>query len=147
MKGEHELQEELRDLVSLAVVGDHVRWVSPRDKELGRWLTGAVGQWRQWADQVAAQLGSAGVAPDGRVRSLVRDIPLNWVSDGWLESDAARVLVADRLGRVERFTRVRQAQTHGADAALLELVSAGLEAQLRDLPQAARAASSPTIAP
>ena len=136
-KSEHELQAQLRDLVSLAVVGDHVRWVSPRDEELRRSLTEAGEQWRRWADEVARQLGRAGIAPDGRVRSLARDIPLNWVPDGWLASGEARRLVAERIETVDRWTRYRQAQTRGADAELLALISAGLQAQLGDLPKAA----------
>jgi hypothetical protein len=133
-KGEHELQAQLRDLVSLAVVGDHVRWVSHRDEELGAWLTEGARQWRRWADRVATQLGRAGIAPDGRVRSLARDIPLNWVPDGWLASGEARRLVAERIETVDRWTRYRLSQAHGADAELLELISTGLEAQLDDLP-------------
>jgi hypothetical protein len=135
-KGEHDLQAQLRDLVSLAVVGDHVRWVSRRDEKLGGWLTEAARQWRRWADQVATQLGRAGVAPDGRVRSLARDIPLNWVPDGWLASGEARRLVAERIETVDRWTRYRLSQARGTDAELLELISIGLEAQLDDLPGA-----------
>ena len=74
------LQQELRDLICLAVVADHVRWVLTDDDELGDWLRDAAGRWRQWADRVATQLAASGVAPDGRVRSLVRDIP--WYRSG-----------------------------------------------------------------
>jgi hypothetical protein len=66
----------LRDLVCLSVVGDHVRWVLRDDDELGEWLAEAVGRWRLWADQIATQLRAAGIAPDGRIRSLLKDIPL-----------------------------------------------------------------------
>jgi len=64
-----ELQQELRDLLCLAVVGDHVRWVTTGDEaaELSDWLADAVVQWRVWADQVAKHLVKLGVAPDGRV--------------------------------------------------------------------------------
>src|SRR5438094_10203795 len=81
------LQRQLRDLICLAVVGDHVRWVLTDDDELRDWLAEAAGQWRGWAEQVAAQLVASEVAPDGRVRSLVKDIPLNWVPAGWLCGD------------------------------------------------------------
>ena len=64
-----DLQAELRDLLCLAVVGDHVRWVT-NDEELAAWLADASAQWRGWADQVADKLVAAGIAPDGRVRSL-----------------------------------------------------------------------------
>jgi hypothetical protein len=100
---EDELQRQLRDLLCLAVVGDHLRWVVTDDGngDLADWLTRASGSWRDWADQVASQLRISGVAPDGRVRSLAEDIPLNWVPDGWLAADAraptARRAAAGRL--------------------------------------------------
>ena len=93
---ENELQRQLRDLICLAVVGDHVRWVLTEDDELGDLLAEAAGEWRGWAERVAAQLVAAGVAPDGRVRSLVKDIPVNWVPEGWLSGEAARPLIAER---------------------------------------------------
>ena len=72
-----ELQAELRDLLCLAVVGDHVRWVTTGDEaaELAEWLADAVARWRALADRVATHLVTLGVAPDGRVRSLAEDIP------------------------------------------------------------------------
>ena len=121
---ENALQHQLRDLVCLAVVGDHVRWALTDDDELGEWLAEAAAQWRGWAEQVATRL----VATE--VRSLAKDIPLNWVPDGWLSGEAARPLIADRLGRVAGWTRYRYSQAKGADAELLGSVAAGLEAQL-----------------
>ena len=129
-----ELQRELRDLLSLAVVGDHVRWVTTGDEaaELSDWLADAVVQWRAWADQVAKHLVTLGVPPDGRVRSLAKDIPLNWVPDGWLPADEARRLVADRLRTVAGWARHRRSQgVDPAVAQLLDTVCDGLEAQVR----------------
>ena len=94
-----ELQGELRDLLCLAVLGDHVRWVV-RDDEAGDlvdWLARATVQWRAWADHVAKHLVTLGVAPDARVRSLAKDISVNWVPEGWLRPDEARRLLAFRL--------------------------------------------------
>ena len=128
---ENTLQHQLRDLICLAVVGDHVRWVLTDDDELGDWLAEAGPQWRGWAEQVAARLVASQVAPDGRVRSLAEDIHLNWVPDGWLSGEAARPLIAERLARVAGWARYRHSQAEGADAELLGSVAAGLEAQLR----------------
>ena len=124
-----ELQRELRDLLCLAVVGDHVRWVLiDDDGELAEWLAEAVPEWRGLADQVAARLVALGVPPDGRVRSLAEDIPLNWVPAGWLDREQAERLLADRLHVVSAWARLRCAQAaDGETARLLEAVTAGLE--------------------
>jgi len=140
-----ELQCELRDLLSLAVVGDHVRWVLTGDgaAELAEWLADAIPQWRAWADRVAQHLVTLGVAPDGRVRSLAKDIPLNWVPDGWLRGDEARQLVDDRLHTVLGWARDRRSQAVDVDVRrLLDALSADLETQLRDLDDVAHAAGT-----
>jgi starvation-inducible DNA-binding protein len=125
-----ELQGELRDLLSLAVVGDHVRWVLTGDEaaELAEWLAIAVPQWRALAERVAKHLVTLGVAPDGRVRSLATDIPLNWVPDGWLSVDTARRLVANRLRTLGEWARYRRSRATDRDTMqLLDAVCSGLE--------------------
>jgi starvation-inducible DNA-binding protein len=125
-----DLQAELRDLLSLAVVGDHVRWVLTGEgtAELAAWLAEATVRWRALADRVAQQLVTLGVAPDGRVRSLAQDIPLNWVPDGWLRVDEARRLIAVRLHVVAGWAGQRRLQATDADIVrLLDAVSAELE--------------------
>lgn len=128
---EDDLQLELRDLACLAVVGDHLRWVLTGEDaaELVDWLGSAVADWRAWADRVAEQLAASGVAPDGRVRSLAKDIPLNWVPAGWLTADEGRRLVASRLATVTQWSRHRRSQAAGAAADVLEVVASGLQAQ------------------
>lgn len=124
------LQDELRDLICLAVVGDHVRWALTDDDELADWLVEAVPQWRAWAEQVASRLVESQIAPDGRVRSLAKNIPDNWVPDGWLSGGAARCLIVERLQRVVDSARYRLSQADEDDRELLGSVTAGLEAQL-----------------
>jgi hypothetical protein len=126
---ENALQHELRDLICLASIADHLRWVLTDDDELAGWLAEAAPEWRAWAEQVAARLVESHIAPDGRVRSLARDIPLNWVPDGWMSGEAARSLIADRLARVAEWARYRHSQAEGADAELLGSVATRLEAQ------------------
>jgi DNA-binding ferritin-like protein len=125
-----ELQAQLRDLLCLAVVVDHVRWVlvGGGNAELAGRLTAAAATWRDLADQVAKQLVAAGVAPDGRVRALARDIPLNWVPAGWLGVDEASQLVADRLRILAEWARYRRSQAPDSETAgLLERVCSSLE--------------------
>jgi len=132
-----ELQGELRDLLCLAVVGDHVRWVLTGDDTvvLVRWLTDAVAQWRDWADQVAKRLATLGVAPDGRVRSLAADIPFNWVPDGWLQRDEARRLLSGCLASIVEWAQNRRSTATDVDILrLFDAVCSGLEAQAASLP-------------
>jgi hypothetical protein len=130
-----ELQNQLRDLLCLAVVGDHVRFVltDDPDAELAGWLMVASRAWRDWADQVAKHLVASGVAPDGRIRSLAKDLPLNWVPDGWLAAEAGRRLVAERLRTVSGWTSYRRSQSSGAQAEVLDVICTGFEAQLQAL--------------
>lgn len=133
-----ELQRELGDLLRLAVVCDHVRWVvlgSEESAELGDWLREAAAQCREWADRVARYLVAAGVAPDGRVRSLAKGIPWSWVPPGWLSPDRAHRLVADRLATGCEWARYRRMQATSPGAGqLLDGVSAALEAYIASLP-------------
>jgi starvation-inducible DNA-binding protein len=124
-----ELQRELRDLLCLAVVGDHLRWVVVGDDgELAVWLSEAVARWRSLADEVAKRLVTLGVPPDARVRALAEDIPLNWVPDGWMPAGEARLLLAQRLRVVAYFAQQRRAGTSDPDSGLLlDTVCAALE--------------------
>jgi len=127
-RDENALQGQLRDLIALAVVGDHVRWVLTDDDRLRNWLVPAVSHWRALADRVATQLVASGAAPDGRVRSLAKDIPVNWVPNGWLSGDEARVLLNARLASMAARARYRQSEAIGRDAEVLAAVSAALAA-------------------
>ena len=131
-----ELQQELRDLLCLAVAGDHIRWVLAGEgtAELAGWLHEAAGQWRTWADLVAGGLVARGVAPDGRVRSLAKDVPLNWVPPGWLSRDEAWQLMTGRLTRVCEWAAYRRSQAaEPGTLRFLDTVCAGMQAQLARL--------------
>jgi DNA-binding ferritin-like protein len=125
-----ELQAQLRDLLCLAVVGDHVRWVLTGDETAGLadWLTAATPRWRALADQVAKHLVALEIVPDGRVRSLAQDIPLNWVPSGWLHTDEARALMANRLRIVAEWAQYRRSlATDPNTVQLLDRVCSALE--------------------
>ena len=127
-----ELQDELRDLLALAVFGDHVRLVlTGADRaELADWLADASPRWRAHADQVAAQLLAMDVPPDGRIRSLAKDISLNWVPEGWLAADEARRLVRHRVSSAARRASYRSSQAQEpAVVQLLGRVNAGLQSR------------------
>ena len=124
-----DLQRELRELVCLAVLGDHVRWVLTEDDgSLAAWLAEAIPEWRALADQVAKHLILLGVPPDGRVRALAGDISLSWVRDGWLRRDEAEKLLGGRVRLLASWARLRRSQATDPDVAqLLETVSTALE--------------------
>ena len=104
--------------------------------EFAHWLVESVREWRAWADQVAMRLVALGVAPDGRVRSLAKDVPMNWVPDGWLQLDEAEQLVGDRVRKVAGWALHRRSQAADPDTLqLLDVVCSGLEAQVATLPR------------
>ena len=143
-----ELQGLLRDLLCLAAVGDHVRWVLVGDecKGLADWLTEAIAQWRSWADQVAKHLVTLRVAPDGRVRSSASHVPVLQVPDpdGWLGRDDGRRIVEDRLRTVVEWARYRRSQATAPDTVhLLDMICVGLEAQARSCTEMATSGRSP----
>ena len=143
-----ELQCELRDLLSLAVLGDQVRWVLAGDEAavFASWLARATTQWRAWADQVATHLVALGIAPDGRVRSVSRDIEKYgfWVPDGWLLPAEAGRLVVERLGILAGWARYRLSQAINPDTVrLLETVCSGLETHAREVREITRGNLTP----
>jgi starvation-inducible DNA-binding protein len=149
-----DLQGELRDLLSLAVAGDHVRWVVTGEgaADFAEWLAGATSQWRVWADQLAKHLVTLGVAPDARVRSVAKDIPTHWVPEGWLRRNDAARLVVERLGSLAGWARYRQSQALKPETVrLLDTVSAGLEAHAQEgrrmIPPLVARDSAPTTRP
>lgn len=131
--GAIQLQDQLRDLLCLAVVGDHLRWVlrGEQVEDLREWLADAVTEWRRCADQVAQFMITAGIPPDGRVRSLAADIPFNWVPDGWVGPENGAQMVANRLRRVADWTRARGSEcSEDQERGLFDNIESCLQAQL-----------------
>ena len=67
-----QLQDQFRDLLALAVLGDHVRLVlrGVDRAEHADWLANASPRWRALADELAGQLVATGVPPtDASARS------------------------------------------------------------------------------
>jgi len=64
------------------------------------------------------------------VRSLAKDISVNWVPDGWLRPDEARRLLAFRLASAAASACYRRSNATAPDTVrLLNAVCSGLEAQ------------------
>jgi hypothetical protein len=134
----HGLQEVFRDLIRLAVVGDHVRWVviGEGSAELAKWLRETVPQWRDWAEELAGYMTKLEIAPDGRVKTLARDVTRQWVPAGWLTTADARNLMAPRVDELIKWVQVQRSMTTGGDDRnYLAEIESGLAAQLRELVQ------------
>lgn len=98
------------------------------------WLAAATLDWRASANVVARRIADNGTAPDARVRALARDIPLNWVPDGWLSAAEAAHLMRDRLATVTAWAEARRSDsTVRKDQQLLGDLHTNLEAQLEAL--------------
>jgi hypothetical protein len=118
-----DLQGELRELLCLAALGDHVRWVLTEDDgSLAGWLAEAIPEWRGLADQVAEHLWTLGVPPDGRVQALIKDPSVNWVRNGWLRRDEAEALLVGRVRRAASWARLRR--LHATDPEVINLLDA-----------------------
>lgn len=131
-----DVQEELRNLLRLAVVGGHVRWVLKGEgsSDLAAWLWEAVSQWRAWAEVLAERMVQVDVVPDGRVKTLARDITRQWVPPGWLSVGDARNLLVIRLSELIERTKVCGALTAAdEDRSQLADLESGLEVQRRAL--------------
>ena len=76
---------------------------------MATWLAAATMEWRASADPVARRMVDKGIAPDGRVRSLAQDIPLNWVPEGRLSAAEVARLLGDRLRGLTASAKVRPA--------------------------------------
>jgi hypothetical protein len=63
---------------------------------------------------------------------LAKDIPIQWVPDGWLRSDDARRLIANRLGNIAEWARHRRSQVTAPDTVrLFDAICVGLDAHAR----------------
>ncbi len=127
------LQEVLRDLLRLAVVGDHVRWVLSGEgsSDFAKWLSEAVSQWRDWAEKLAKYMTKLDIAPDGRVKTLARDATRQWVPVGWLTTAEARGLLLPRLDELIKWTEEQRSTAIGSDdTSPLAEVESGLRTQM-----------------
>ncbi len=76
------------------------------------------------------------IAPDGRVKTLARDITRQWVPLGWLTTPEARSLLTPRVDELIKWTQEqRSPATADDDTSSLAEIESGLRAQLRALVQ------------
>lgn len=127
------LQEELRDLRSLVVHADHLRWVtrgaegSGFDEIVYRFAE----DWRRWSECVARTLLGLDVSPDGRVSSLTDGSYRAWLPVGWVESPVAEQWIRRELKVLAEWAHVRKEQAAKADVVeLFEAIETGVGEEL-----------------
>jgi len=124
------LQEEFRDLQSITVRADHLRWVTtgPGAASFDLQVRRLIGSWREAAEGVAASLAARGWPPDGREEAL-RDANLpRWLPPGWLDLADARNRLARDLQSLLEWTSARRDAT---SETLLSDLYRSIEASLR----------------
>jgi starvation-inducible DNA-binding protein len=104
------LQEELRDLRSLVVHADHLRWVTrgAAAKDLDALVYRFSEDWRRWSESIASCLVKLGVPPDGRVSSLTDGSYRAWLPDDWVETSEADRWILGELGVLAEWAHVRK---------------------------------------
>jgi starvation-inducible DNA-binding protein len=144
----------LADLVDLALQLKQAHWtlVGPGFRSLHLALDEAVAAVREAADAVAERLSTLGVAPDGRVATVVAGSRLSAYPEGFVPVPATVSLTADRLETAIAGVRRGIAATAEPDPVSQDLlieVCAGLEKHLwmiqAEEPAVEVAAKSPAV--
>lgn len=116
------LQDELRDLRSLVINADHIRWVTigADSAALDTLLHTFADDWRELSDRVAHCLVAHGSPPDGRVSTLTDVSKRGWLPGGsWIAVDDARQWVCRELANLASWAHTRGEEV--GDAALAPL--------------------------
>jgi hypothetical protein len=104
------LQEELRDLRSLVVQADHLRWVTRGSaaEDFDALVYRFSEDWRRWSESIASCLVNLGVPPDGRVSSLTDGSYRAWLPDDWVETSEAVRWTLRELGILAEWAHARK---------------------------------------
>ena len=115
------LQEELRDLRSMSVRADHVRWVTsgPRADAFGALVGRFSVEWRDWTEKIAHSLIAHAWPPDGRISALKEERA--WLAAEWLEMGQASEWIARELEVLASWAHSRAEQVEADD--LIQLFS------------------------
>lgn len=105
---DHRLQMVLNDLVDLTIQIQHVRWnIDDTADALRSQLDDFDALVRAGSDAVAARLRALGIAPDGRIDTLYRNLAYPPLSAGPYDTAAAIKSFSSRLARMA--SRIREA--------------------------------------
>jgi starvation-inducible DNA-binding protein len=103
------LQQELVELIDLALVGKQLHWtvVGELFRPLHEQLDDLVGSWRDLADTVAERIVAIGGSPDGRASAIASTSTWAPIEPRPVESQEAIRVIAHRLAEAGERTRDR----------------------------------------
>jgi starvation-inducible DNA-binding protein len=115
------LQAELRDLRSLVVHADHLRWVTrgPAAEDFDALVYRFSEDWRRWTESIASCVIDLGIPPDGRVSSLTEGSYRAWLPDDWVETTEADRWMLGELGVPAEWAHVRKAEAEALEVVQL----------------------------
>ena len=109
------LQNQLIDLIDLALLGKHLHWnlTGPDFQALHEHLDELVAEWQERSDATAERGRALGVAPDGQARTVGAHSRLVELAPGEIRTDA---VITTLLGALdETITRAREAMEQAAE--------------------------------
>jgi starvation-inducible DNA-binding protein len=109
------LQNELVDLIDLALLGKHLHWnlTGPDFQALHEHLDGLVSEWQERADTTAERGRALGVFPDGQARTVGAQSRLAEVAPGEIRTSVVITTLLAALD--ETITRARERMEQAAE--------------------------------
>ena len=118
------LQNELIDLIDLALLGKHLHWnlTGPDFQELHEHLDELVSEWQERSDATAERGRALGVVPDGQSRTVGAQSRLAEVAPGEIRTDAVIATLLEALDETVTRSRERMEQSAEYDAVTEDLM-------------------------
>jgi starvation-inducible DNA-binding protein len=109
------LQNQLIDLIDLALLGKHLHWnlTGPDFQALHEHLDELVAEWQERSDATAERGRALGVAPDGQARTVAAHSRLAELAPGEIRTDAVITTLLEALD--ETITRAREEMEQAAE--------------------------------
>ena len=120
------LQNELVDLIDLALLGKHLHWnlTGPEFQALHEHLDVLVAEWQERADATAERGRALGVVPDGQARTVGAQSRLAQVAPGEIRTNVVIATLLEALDETITAARERMGQAAEYDAVTEDLMIA-----------------------
>jgi starvation-inducible DNA-binding protein len=118
------LQDELIDLVDLALIGKQLHWnvVGPRFRSLHLYLDELVDEWRLQADAVAERATALGFFPDGQCGTIAHKTEFKPLPEGAIPDSRVLHLLQQRVHAAIERGRERMERLGEIDSATEDLL-------------------------